>query len=231
MAALEFRHPLYLYGGAGDGVIAVRTSEPIPPDSGFLTWARVTDPVSADASELLVYATVAAAGALDGRWWGQAWVWAVPAGTPAQTLTTEVPGKRLLGEFQLALERPVDPAARADWAAPVARPAVAGLTLVAGDERIPVELGEEPTTGLPRLTAPGGWPDGWDDGSAYLLHPFDDEHPDPASAPATVGLYRAFGDPGALAERIVEGRMAPLHTVVLGPSAGIERDGRQWNES
>jgi hypothetical protein len=218
VSELDFRQPLFLYDGAGDGVIEVRTAASIPPDGGFSTWARVVDPPTTDAAELLVHATVAAAGALDGRWWGQAWVWAIPAETAAEPLTTDIAGKRLLGEFQLSLERPDRPVARADWAAATAPAPATTLNAVADGRRIAVELTEEPTTGLPRVTAPDGWPAEWDDGRAYLLHPFDETHPDPADGPVEVELFRAFGDPEALAERIIAGAAKPLHSIRLEPA-------------
>jgi hypothetical protein len=223
VSELDFSHPLYLYDGAGGGVVEVRTAAPIPADGGFTTWAQVESPRTPDAAQLLVHATVAAAAALDGRWWGQAWVWAVPPGTAAEPLATDAPGARLLGEFQLARERPDLPVASADWAAVPAPAATHELSAVAGDRRIAVELSEEPSTGLPRVTAPEGWPPGWDDGRAYLLHPFDELHPDPAAAPVEVELFRAFGDPEALAERILAGAAKPLHTIRLGPA-----DSTRW---
>lgn len=218
VSELDFTEPLYLYDGPVGGVIEVRIAGRLPADGGFTAWARAVQPSTADAAQLLVHAPVAAAGALDGRWWGQAWVWTVPAGTSAEPITTEIAGKRLLGEFQLARERPDGPTAAVDWAAVPAQATVTRLSATIDGARFVVELAEEPATGLPRVTAPGGWPAEWDDGRAYLLHPFDDAHPDPAATPVDVALFRAFGDPESLAERILAGAAKPLHTIRLEPA-------------
>jgi hypothetical protein len=227
LADLEYTHPLYLQRGPTSPVIEVRAELPGGGDAAYVTWARVVAPADSTADYLHLYVDTALT-THSGSWWGRAWVSAASPDTAAEPRRSERAGLRLIGQFELALERPDVPGAGPDWAEPRTPAPVAQLTALIQGERIPVELETGENGALPVLRAPGGWPAGWSQ-RGYLLHPFDADHPDPRARPVELELFRAHGETAEVRRRIVEREIAPYRTIVVGPASAGEA--REWNAS
>ncbi|HEY0249377.1 MAG TPA: hypothetical protein VGC45_14070 [Gryllotalpicola sp.] len=208
-------------------MIEVRTDLPGGGDAAYVTWARVVAPADSEVEYVHIYVDTAIEASRPSRWWGRAWVSEAAPDTQAEPRRAHRPELRLIGQFELALERPDEPVAPAGWAASKPKaPTVPLLALIDG-ETVPVELDTAGHAGLPVLTAPGGWPARWSQ-RGYFLHPFDADHPDPTAGPVDVELFRTQGEPAAVRRRVLGREIEPYRVITVRPRDAGQSEQGPW---
>ncbi|AYG03078.1 hypothetical protein [Gryllotalpicola protaetiae] len=196
---------------------------------GFRTWARADGHYFRVESQ---YSSV-----IDGRWQGDAWLYEVEGGLPADT-RPDAGQRQPRGEVEISVDRD-DARARfthlVEWdrqqrehAAEDEQTAIdSGLWVRdPGGEIAPVVLMEASGSVVPSLYPRAEWPAGWPVRGAVFLRPFDRKHPRPSTdgAAMRLELFDRGDSPQQTAAFVRKGKLRPFETVLIGGRDAVQKE-------